>query len=86
MSSAKSNVVIEQERVITDAEVLSLSLQFLENPKMFFYFVKQGCFGDNKNDAVNAFNAEYERYKQNPEGALVRLAHALEEVNAEQKQ
>jgi hypothetical protein len=84
MSSTKSNVVIEQERVITDVDVINLSLQLLKTPKMFFYFVKQGCFGENTKVAVDVFNAEYTKYKQDPEGALSRLVVAMEQMNAEQ--
>lgn len=78
--SSSSNVVMKQKEVIDDAEVLSLAISCMENPKMFQYFVKQGCFGKDTAKAEEAFNAEYEVYKKNPKDAIVRYDIALEQA------
>jgi hypothetical protein len=73
---------MEQKKENNDAEVLSLALCCMRNPKLFQFFVEKGCFGEDTEKAMEAFNEEYKVYEKNPD-AIARYTEALEQAKAE---
>ena len=76
MSSSTSNIAMN------DAEVLSLTLGCLRNPKLFQNLVNKGCFGENPEKVMEAFNEEYKVYEKDSD-AIARDSKEFEKALAE---